>query len=343
MDTHAFNKDILTWFNTHKRILPWRDHPSPYRVWISEIMLQQTKVSTVIPYFDRFINTLPDIKSLADVDEDTLLKLWEGLGYYNRARNLKVAANQIMNTYHGVIPQTKEEIESLKGIGPYTSGAILSIAFNKQYPAVDGNVLRVFSRILEITSDIKEPATKKTIKEFVEKTLPNQEIGNYNQALMEIGALICLPKGDPKCELCPVKAYCKAYKHNTQSSIPIMRRKKAVPKENITITIIKSKGKYLIEKRPSTGLLASMYQFPMLREHKSVDEMKTLYKVSNIIKLPNYIHKFTHKHWHIRAYLIELNNHELDNYVSMDELDNTYSLPKAFNYYKELIKERYHE
>ena len=341
MDKNAFTNDILFWFDTNKRILPWRDNPSPYRVWISEIMLQQTKVSTVVPYFDRFISTLPSLESLANVEEDTLLKLWEGLGYYNRARNLQLAAKKIIDNYNGLLPSHKEELESLPGIGPYTSGAILSIAFNKKYSAVDGNVLRVFSRILEIKEDIKNPKIKRRIKDFVEETLPLKNIGNYNQALMEIGALICLPKGEPKCSICPVNSYCNAYKHNTHMRIPVLPKKKAIPKEQVTITIIRSDGKYLIEKRPNKGLLASMYQFPMMEKHLSLVEVSSMYEEAKIHQLPNYIHKFTHKHWHIKAYLIDIDNASNEYYVSMEELDKEYSLPKAFNYYKNLIKEEY--
>lgn len=338
LNINYFQKDLLAWFDQNQRVLPWRDTPSPYRVWISEIMLQQTKVATVIPYFNRFVYEVPNIEELANINQDKLLKLWEGLGYYSRARNLKVAANQMVSLYNGKVPSKKDELEAIKGIGPYTSGAILSIAFNQKYPAVDGNVLRVFSRLYEIKTDIKVAETKKYIKSLVEASLPDEKIGDYNQALMEIGATICLPNGAPECNICPLNKYCKAFKNNTYMEIPLKRKKKAVPKENKTIIILKHKNLYAIEQRDSTGLLASMYQFPLYDRHLTkTDVLKIFQDPLSISKLPNTKHIFSHKEWILKCYLVEVSQKTSHQYVGMEELDNLYSLPKAFNRYKKYL------
>jgi A/G-specific adenine glycosylase len=335
-----FRENLLSWYDNNKRVLPWRDDPSPYKVWISEIMLQQTKVSTVIPYFNRFIERIKSVNELAEIEEDTLLKLWEGLGYYSRARNLKKAAQEIVQKHNSVLPNNEKELEELKGIGNYTSGAILSIAFNKRYTAVDGNVLRVFARLNNIKDDIKQKEIKASIKEQVKSLLPKNRVGDFNQALMEIGATVCLPNGTPYCEICPLKEMCKAYKKGTQKEIPIKRKKKQTPTKDITVLLVKHRDKYIIEKRPSTGLLANMYQFPIVEEHLDIKDIELLHidNIKEIKQLNNSKHIFSHLKWNMKAYEITLQNRTNGLFASKEEILNKYSIPTAFKEYKKYIE-----
>jgi A/G-specific adenine glycosylase len=335
-----FRENLLSWYDNNKRVLPWRDDPSPYKVWISEIMLQQTKVSTVIPYFNRFIERIKSVNELAEIEEDTLLKLWEGLGYYSRARNLKKAAQEIVQKHNSVLPNNEKELEELKGIGNYTSGAILSIAFNKRYTAVDGNVLRLFARLNNIKDDIKQKEIKASIKEQVKSLLPKNRVGDFNQALMEIGATVCLPNGAPYCEICPLKEMCKAYKKGTQKEIPIKRKKKQTPTKDITVLLVKHRDKYIIEKRPSTGLLANMYQFPIVEEHLDIKDIELLHidNIKEIKQLNNSKHIFSHLKWNMKAYEITLQNRTNGLFASKEEILNKYSIPTAFKEYKKYIE-----
>jgi len=302
MNKELFYQDLISWYDQSKRILPWRDNPNPYHVWVSEIMLQQTRVETVIPYFNRFIRRLPTIESLSKVNDDELNKLWEGLGYYSRVRNLKKAAIDIVSNHNGMLPNEKKELESLSGIGSYTSGAILSIAFNKPYTAVDGNVLRVFARLLGIIENIKEPQIKETIKKEVETVLPNTRVGDFNQGLMEIGATVCLPNGKPICSVCPFNKYCVAYNKGLVDVIPAKQVKKKKKEEQVTVFVLKNKGKIAIERRPSTGLLAGLYQFPNEFGSFTKEDVMTKFKSDSVKPLSNAKHVFTHIIWHLQAY-----------------------------------------
>ncbi|HLS34968.1 MAG TPA: A/G-specific adenine glycosylase [Bacillota bacterium] len=264
IDISRFQQDLLTWYDHNKRILPWRKDKDPYKVWVSEVMLQQTRVDTVIPYFDRFMKNYPTIYHLAEAEEQEVLKMWEGLGYYSRARNLHEAVREVVASYDGVVPRDAKKLGRLKGIGPYTQGAIMSIAFNEPEPAVDGNVMRVLSRVLFVTDDITEYQTRKRFETFARQLISDDSPGDFNQALMELGALICKPK-NPICEDCPLQSYCKAKKENIQEELPVKTR----PKKQRTIPyvalLIQNKaGEFLIEQRPSEGLLANMWQFPMV-------------------------------------------------------------------------------
>ncbi len=331
MNKKMFTESLLNWYDTNQRVLPWRENKDPYRVWISEIMLQQTRVETVIPYFNRFINKIPTVEALSKVDDDELYKLWEGLGYYSRARNLKFASIQVMNEFNGIIPSTQKELESLKGIGPYTSGAVLSISFDKPFTAVDGNVLRVFSRLYAIDSNIKDPKTKKDIKGIVEELLPEFRIGDFNQALMEIGATICLPTGRPLCEKCPLASQCVAKKRNIQTILPIIEKRNSRRKQDVTHIILKVNDKYALRKRPPKGLLAGLYEFVNFDNKLSLNDVKAMYDFKSIEKLPNKKHIFTHIEWNITAYLVELHKViEPFIWASKDELDTVYPIPVAF-------------
>ncbi|MGG3284232.1 A/G-specific adenine glycosylase [Paenibacillus solani] len=260
-----FSHELLDWYEINKRDLPWRRHRDPYYIWVSEIMLQQTRVDTVIPYFHRFIERFPTIQSLADAPEDDVLKCWEGLGYYSRARNLQAAARQVTEQYGGVMPSGKDEVSGLKGIGPYTSGAIRSIAFNIPAAAVDGNVMRVLSRYFLIEEDIMKVKTRTKMEDLVLTLVPEGRASDFTQALMELGALICTPKS-PKCLVCPVMEHCSARLEGKEESLPIKTKAKPPRPEYHLTAIVEGtgvhEGKILIRKRPSTGLLAGMWELP---------------------------------------------------------------------------------
>lgn len=260
-----FSHELLDWYEINKRDLPWRRHRDPYYIWVSEIMLQQTRVDTVIPYFHRFIERFPTIQSLADAPEDDVLKCWEGLGYYSRARNLQAAARQVTEQYGGVMPSGKEEVSGLKGIGPYTSGAIRSIAFNIPAAAVDGNVMRVLSRYFLIEEDIMKVKTRTKMEDLVLTLVPNGRASDFTQALMELGALICTPKS-PKCLVCPVMEHCTARFEGKEESLPIKTKAKPPRPEYRLTAIVEGtgvhEGKILIRKRPAAGLLAGMWELP---------------------------------------------------------------------------------
>jgi A/G-specific adenine glycosylase len=254
---------FLAWYELEKRNLPWRANQDPYRIWISEIMLQQTRVDTVIDYFYRFMELFPTIKDLAEAPDDKLLKAWEGLGYYSRARNLKIAAQQIMTEFNGQMPQTIDEIRQLKGIGPYTAGAIGSIAFQLPEPAIDGNVMRVVSRLFEIAADIAKASSRKVFEEAMYQIIDDVRPGDFNQAMMDLGSAICTPTS-PKCEACPIQAFCGAYQAGTMTDYPVKTKKsKAKDVYYIGGIIENTEHEFLLEQRSDKGLLANMWLFPI--------------------------------------------------------------------------------
>lgn len=302
---------LLAWYDAGRRILPWREEPTPYHVWLSEIMLQQTRVEAVKPYYDRFLRQLPDIESLAAVEEEQLLKLWEGLGYYNRARNLKKSAVQIMDEYGGEMPGEYEQLIRLAGIGSYTAGAIASIAFHKAVPAVDGNVLRIISRLRMDDRDIADVRVKKSIEAELQAVMPKDRPGDFNQALMELGAMVCIPNGTPKCGECPWKDLCRARIQNRISEYPKKAPKKPRKIENKTVLVLLDEHCVALHKREERGLLAGMYEFPMIEGHKSEDEVLTYLKKLGlsplrIQKLEATKHIFTHKEWHMIGYQVRV-------------------------------------
>lgn len=346
MNSKAINiqQRLLDWYDVNARILPWRDDPSPYRVWISEIMLQQTKVDTVKPYFERFLAELPTIKDLAAVDEQKLLKLWEGLGYYSRARNLKKAAVEIVEKQGSHFPCTAEDLMKLPGIGPYSAGAIASIAFGIKTPAIDGNVLRVITRITANRGDITQPEIKGEVGKTVLQLLPEIRIGDFNQALMELGATVCLPNGAPRCEICPVSIMCAAYAEGTVDQIPMKVRKKARKVQEKTIFVIQCNNKTAIRKRPDEGLLQGLWEFPNIDGALSQKEGEKVLQDWNIpvIKLEplqKTKHIFTHVEWHMTGYLVHALACNLEDLVwaSPAEIRQRYTLPSAFKAYKAYI------
>ena len=257
-----FTADLLRWFRQNKRDLPWRRGPTPYRVWLSEIMLQQTQVHTVLPYFERFIEALPTVEALAAAPLDEVLKLWEGLGYYSRARNLHRSAKLLVERYDGKLPASVEELLKLPGVGRYTAGAIGSIAFDLPAPVLDGNVMRVFARLLDMRADISLPATRERLWQQAGQWAPAQHAGAYNQALMELGQRVCLPQ-KPACQACPLQGHCRAFAAGTQASLPVKRARAAAPHYDVCAGLIRAEdGRLLIARRPLDGLLGGLWQFP---------------------------------------------------------------------------------
>ncbi len=255
-----WSSDLLTWYHAHKRAMPWRTTPSPYRIWVSEIMLQQTQVDTVIPYFNRFLRTFPSIKKLAQADTQDVLKAWEGLGYYSRARNLQKAALQITQT-GGRIPRNFEDLQTLPGIGPYCAAAIASIAFGEPVPVVDGNVFRVFTRFWGIHDDITKPATRSVLFSRLSPHVKNHNPADFNQAIMELGALVCRPT-NPDCTNCPLKPRCIARKNKLTGILPVKKKKASTPHHAIGVGIIWKKDTLLIARRADNKMLGGLWEFP---------------------------------------------------------------------------------
>ncbi len=254
---------LLSWFSRHRRDLPWRSESprDPYKVWVSEIMLQQTKVEAVRPYYDSWMERFPDIASLARASQDDVLRQWQGLGYYSRARNLHAAVQEVAAVYGGNVPAEKDKILALKGVGDYTAGAILSIAYGKEEVAVDGNVLRVFSRLYNIDGNVLSGPVKKEITALAKQQIPPGRAGAFNEALMDFGALVCIPRR-PRCEACPLVSYCKARKAGREADLPVRITKKKIPTEDITVVVVEKQQRWLLHRRPPEGLLASMWEFP---------------------------------------------------------------------------------
>lgn len=340
----AANEPVLAWFSKHARILPWRENPEAYRVWISEIMLQQTRVEAVKPYYERFLKVCPTPKELAEIEDDRLMKLWEGLGYYNRARNLKKAAAIICEEYGGNLPNRYEELLILPGIGSYTAGAIASIAYGRVKPAVDGNVLRVISRVLLNREDILKASVKRSMEALLEKTMPKDHPGDYNQALMEIGAMVCLPNGKPRCEECPFASLCLAHREHVEHEIPVKKPKKARKQEERTVLVIENADSVSLRKRPATGLLAGLYELPNFEGKWKKEEIVSILdlnpeEVESIEKLPDAKHIFSHVEWRMMGYLVKIKGELPKQFLSINKqcLETEYSLPSAFGAYRKWV------
>ncbi|MFC4102375.1 A/G-specific adenine glycosylase [Paenibacillus xanthanilyticus] len=260
-----FSRELLDWYRANKRVLPWRMNRDPYRIWVSEVMLQQTRVDTVIPYYERFLAKFPTITALAEAPEEEVLKLWEGLGYYSRARNLQAGAREVAERHGGIVPDNKDMVAALRGVGPYTTGAIMSIAFNRPEPAVDGNVMRVLSRYFCLEDDIAKPSTRIGIEKLAASLIPEGAAGDFNQALMELGALVCTPKS-PGCLTCPVMAHCEGRAEGKEHVLPIKTKAKPPRPETRLAALIVGTGEHagqlLVRQRPESGLLARMWELP---------------------------------------------------------------------------------
>lgn len=335
---------LLSWYDRGRRVLPWREEPTPYHVWVSEIMLQQTRVEAAKPYYDRFMKNLPEIEALSKAPEEVLLKLWEGLGYYNRVRNLNKAAVKVMEEYGGIMPDSYEELLTLPGIGSYTAGAIASIAYGKPVPAVDGNVLRVLSRLRCDDRDIMQQTVKNQVEEELLTVMPKDRPGDFNQALMELGAMVCIPNGEPKCHECPWENICMAHRQGNELQFPVKTKKKPRTVEKKTILIIRDENKAALRKRPDKGLLAGMYEFPNIEGHLSEKEVLRWLKerglsVLRIEPLTESKHIFTHKEWHMIGYSVrvdELNRGENRTdfiFVDQRQAKEKYPIPSAYSAY----------
>ncbi len=325
---------LLRWYRENARALPWRQNQDPYRVWVSEIMLQQTRVEAVLPYYERFLRELPTVQALAAAPEDRLLKLWEGLGYYSRARNLQKAAREL--AARGGFPHTARELRELPGIGDYTAGAVASIAFGEPEPAVDGNALRVRARLFADPAPIDAPETKRRAAaelRAVLETLPRADVGAFNQALMDLGASVCVPNGAPLCGSCPIAAQCEARRRGVERDLPQKRAKKPRRVEDRTVFALVWQGRLGLRKRPPRGLLAGMWELPSvdgaLDERQAREALRAWGVDAPPQRLPDARHVFTHVEWRMRVYRAE-GRAEGFFWATKEELARGYALPSAF-------------
>ena len=339
---------LLSWYPARRRALPWRTDPTPYHVWLSEIMLQQTRIEAVIPYYHRFLEAFPDVASLANADDDRLMKLWEGLGYYSRARNLKKAAEAIVRDHGGTLPKTADALRKLAGIGDYTAGAIASIAFGEPEPAVDGNVLRVITRVLACDDDITLGSTKKAITEALRTVYPSgKDASDLTQALMELGEEICIPNGRAKCELCPIREHCRAHAEGTVERFPVKAPKKPRRQEKLTVLLLSCRGKYAIRKRPRTGLLSALWEYPNASGWMDETTVAALLRENaietvSVVPIGEAVHIFTHVEWHMHGYAAECTAEHPDLvWRTPAEILSDYAIPTAFRAYTARLKEEF--
>lgn len=333
---------LLEWFRDNARKLPWRDDPTPYHVWLSEVMLQQTRVAAVLDYYRRFLEEAPDAAALAALPEERLMKLWQGLGYYSRARNLQKAAKVIVDKYGGAFPSDYAAIRALPGVGDYTAGAICSIAFGQTVPAVDGNVLRVYARICGDDGDISTPRMKEKVTQALEAVIPVQAAGAFNQALMELGATVCLPNGAPLCGRCPAKEFCAALAQERIAELPVKAPKKPRRAEERTVWLIFRDGRVALRRRPARGLLAGLWEFPNeLGDGPPPAEWGV--ETASQEYAGQAKHIFTHIEWHMTLQIVEAEADKLPpGWVWADgmELERQYAVPNAFDGALRLAKER---
>lgn len=334
---------LLQWYRENARVLPWRSDPAPYKVLVSEIMLQQTRVAAVLDYFQRFLTELPTVEDLAAVEEDRLLKLWQGLGYYNRARNLQKAARQVVEQFGGVFPASYEALRGLAGVGDYTAGAIASIAFGIPVPAVDGNVLRVVARITGDGDDITRLSTKRRMGRALQEVIPIRVPGDFNQALMELGAVVCLPNGAPLCRRCPAEPFCRALLEERLDALPVKPPKKARRVEQRTVFLLFRGGRVALRRRPDRGLLAGLWEYPnALSPAQSLPENWGLAQTDLTFALTGR-HIFTHVEWRMTAVAGELHSARLPEgwvWAGREELERDYAVPSAFGAFRPFVEKR---
>ncbi len=326
-----FARPLLEWYEVNRRILPFRENPRPYYIWVSEIMLQQTRVSAAVPYFERFVAVLPDIRALAECDEGELLKLWQGLGYYNRVRNLQKGAREVCERFGGELPADETDLKSITGIGDYTAGAIGSIAFGLKTPAVDGNVLRVVARLCADERDIADVSLRKEYADLLRVQMPDGREGDFTQAIMELGALVCVPNGVPHCEECPLSAICKARADGLTDHIPYKSKKKERAVQKRSVYLVVCGERVLLHRRPRTGLLAGLWEFPnfLLNEELPPEFAKLNFRKDCSAK-----HIFSHVEWHMQSHLAkctETFDYEDGIWVTLKELEEIYAVPGAFS------------
>ena len=337
---------IIRWYKTARRNLPWRANATPYHVWLSETMLQQTRIETVIPYYERFLAQLPTIESLAAVDDEKLMKLWEGLGYYSRARNLKKAAQTVVASYDGVLPKTAQELQKLPGIGEYTAGAIASIAFGQPEPAVDGNVLRVIMRLTACNEDIAQPKVKKEVTQLLREIYPSgKDASNLTQGIMELGEVICIPNGEPKCAVCPLNSICCAHLNKETERYPVRSEKKKRKIEKRTVFMLFCGNKIALHRRTNSGLLAGMWEFPNTEGHLTKQQADAFLARTDLGVLScepcgKTKHIFTHIEWHMLGYRVKCQTESPQfEWKTVEEILHSYALPSAFRFYRKQLEE----
>jgi A/G-specific adenine glycosylase len=337
---------VIAWYAQHKRDLPWRQGKDPYRIWIAEIMLQQTRIETVIPYYGRFLEELPDLAALASVPEDRLLKLWEGLGYYSRARNLKKAAQTVQERYGGVMPRTAAELKKLPGIGEYTAGSIASIAFGEPEPAVDGNVMRVLMRLQASDRDVMDQKNRRQTSAALKEVYPQgEEAALLTEGLMELGERICLPNGQPLCGACPEADLCLAHAAGEELRYPVRSAKKERRVEQKTVLLLENDGCWALQKRPADGLLAGLWGFPT--EDGSLSETQIIQKLRAAGLQPRKAafcgkakHIFTHIEWHMQGWHVPCGKRTEDYvWTAPEEIAAVYSIPAAFRAFRKIVTE----
>lgn len=337
---------LVSWYCENKKEYPWRIDATPYHVWVSEIMLQQTRIEAALDYYKRFTAELPSVKSLAEVDDERLMKLWQGLGYYSRARNLKKAALRVMQEYGGELPNSADELKKLPGIGDYTAGAIASIAYHKSEPAVDGNVLRVVSRIIASRDDIMLPATKKSVTALLRAVYPSgKDAAMLTEGLMELGEQVCIPNGEPRCDLCPIAEHCLAFAQGKTAEIPLREVKKEKRREEKTILLLRTPdGRYAIRKRASRGLLANMWEFPSLDGRYAEGDLESYltergFSVEEVFSCGEAEHIFTHIVWQMTGFTATVAE-ETGDYIwkSREEILKEFAIPSAYRFYLKQLK-----
>ncbi len=336
-----FAEKVVAWFCQEGRVLPWREGRNPYRIWVSEVMLQQTRIEAVIPYYHRFLAELPRISSLANCSEDKLLKLWEGLGYYSRVRNLKKAAQLVEAEFGGELPNKASALRGLPGIGEYTAGAIASIAYGEPEPAVDGNVLRVVCRVLGDRGDVLSPTTKKRITAQLRDIYPTgKAAGDLTEGIMEIGERVCIPNGVPLCTVCPLKELCVAKKENLTAEIPVRSSKKERKKIPMTVFVLRCGDKYALRKRDGKGLLAGMWEFYHTENTLSKEKAKSFleeqgFQIKDLHSCGTNRHIFTHLEWQMKGYAVTVTEEkEGFLWLSREEMERDFALPTAFQPFK---------
>lgn len=330
---------LLPWYDANRRELPWRETRDPYAIWVSEIMLQQTRVAAVLPYYARWMETLPDVAALAAVGEEELMKLWQGLGYYSRARNLQKAARVIVEEYGGQLPNTYETLKKLPGVGDYTAGAVASIAFGQAVSAVDGNVLRVAARVANIRENMLDEKVKKAMRVRMDDAVSRERPGEFNQALMDLGATVCLPNGKPLCETCPLAYLCEAKRLDVVQELPVRTKKAPRRVEEMTVYLLLRDGKIALRKRADDGLLAGLWEFPHVSGR--LDEQDAAHRLADWKLTPRdwkktiaARHIFTHLEWHMTGYLLAVDGEGAEDFVWADrEQLDALAVPGAFKKY----------
>lgn len=328
----GFADVLLRWHETHARDLPWRGETDPYRIWLSEIMLQQTRTETVKRYYEAFLREFPTVQALASAEPERVLKRWEGMGYYSRARNLHAAAKQVAQQMNGVFPKSAQTLRALPGVGAYAAGAIASIAYGERTPALDGNQARVLARVFNVTSEIRTP---QALYEQAMLLMPHEQTGEYNQALMGLGALVCTPS--PSCDACPVRGFCDAYAFGDPRTLPIKPEKRARAIESRAIALVLREGRVLVRRRPSKGLLAGLWEFPGFADARTPEDVRACLDERNVsarfVKmLPRAVHVFSHLEWHMTGFLFEADA-DADGFVSAETL-SALPMPTALSVYR---------